>query len=213
MRYRDYAPSYVHDCDGCQHLGAHVGDLGLVDLYAHTRDYAQCGRDTYVELIRRYGDDGPDYGCVTVNLPLSERDRETLDRLPEYRIAYDRWQESQQKETTVNNEPTMRLYLDESGEITVKRVLVCCADLASDDGENAEYDEGLVDLVTEVTRSGIGMTKRQFLMTVRDWMRSANEVTRGTDLRTTEYGRAIVEATSDILGLTSDQRWIVELAI
>lgn len=52
---------YIHDCDECTYLGRHLGE----DLYVHVRPE----RSGWAEAIHRYGDDGPEYGCMLLPHP------------------------------------------------------------------------------------------------------------------------------------------------
>lgn len=55
-------PQWEHDCEACIFLGSAIGGKHHVDLYAHE---SPSGR---VELIARYGDDGPDYASTELSM-------------------------------------------------------------------------------------------------------------------------------------------------
>jgi hypothetical protein len=58
------SPRYKHDCDECQFAGRGGGR----DLYVHVHDWG-------VELVARYGDNGPEYESRSLLFPReSEHD-------------------------------------------------------------------------------------------------------------------------------------------
>ncbi len=70
-------PLFKHDCDNCTFLGTFTDEDGReYDGWAHYRhrgfalqlDTSEIwveGPLGYIEVIRRWSDDGPDYGCMS----------------------------------------------------------------------------------------------------------------------------------------------------
>ena len=70
-------PLYEHDCNVCKFHGHYVNDRGIFDLYT-------CDSLEEVELIARFGNDGPEYIC----LDLDTIERSGKRNNPNYPLAY-----------------------------------------------------------------------------------------------------------------------------